>query len=375
MHINADLLKHRIEACLVLGAYGDALGAPVEFLNRGQILAQYTPTGIRSLSRAYGRVGAITDDTQMTLFTAEGLLRACLREMSRGVVHAESVVDYAYLRWLGTQGVSTEFTERALESPSFLVEALGAYVPRAPGNTCIGALHRKTKVGSQAENDSKGNGGVMRIAPVAALAAAKGLPAEWVFTVGCQLAGLTHGHPTGKVASGFFAVLIYMALRSESGDLRQITIDCLTQLENGQLPTPAENLLGIEETSEAVSTALELSKSGHLHLDLPEELGQGWVAEEAVAIALYSALLNAPTDHDRVCYAVNITGDSDSTGSMCGQILGALHGPRALNGVEDLETLEHLELVRSVAHDLYNSKSWSYGDGVSNVLFERYPPT
>lgn len=375
--MNSDLLRQRIEACLILGAYGDALGAPVEFLDRAQIHAQYTPKGIRHLARAYGRVGAITDDTQMTLFTAEGLLRALWREMTRGIVHADSVVDYAYLRWLATQGVSTELTERALDPPSFLVQALGSYVPRAPGNTCIGALHRKTKVGAQADNDSKGNGGVMRIAPVAAFAAARDLPVEWVFNVGCQLAGLTHGHPTGKVASGFFAVLIYLSLTSKSGDLRQITVDCLTQLESGHFRTPAENLLGIEETAEAVATALDLSRSGDLQLELPTELGQGWVAEEAVAIAIYSALLDAPTDRDRVCYAVNITGDSDSTGSMCGQILGALHGPNALTGIEDLEALEHLDLIRAIAHDLYDSMSWSYceGEGTPRALSERYPPT
>ena len=53
---------------------GDALGAPVEFLSMPEIILRFGPRGILSFASAYGLVGAITDDTQMTLFTAEGLL-------------------------------------------------------------------------------------------------------------------------------------------------------------------------------------------------------------------------------------------------------------------------------------------------------------
>ena len=55
---------------------GDALGAPIEFLRLEQIRERHGPEGVTGYEEAYGRLGAITDDTQMTLFTAEGFLRA-----------------------------------------------------------------------------------------------------------------------------------------------------------------------------------------------------------------------------------------------------------------------------------------------------------
>ena len=65
----------RYRGCLLGGAIGDALGAGVEFLSLAEIERRHGPAGVTGYVPAYGRLGAITDDTQMTLFTAEGLLR------------------------------------------------------------------------------------------------------------------------------------------------------------------------------------------------------------------------------------------------------------------------------------------------------------
>jgi len=73
-------LETRIRGCLLGGAIGDALGAPVEFMSAAEIRRTFGPGGIGDYSEAYGRRGAITDDTQMTLFTAEGLLPGFVRE-------------------------------------------------------------------------------------------------------------------------------------------------------------------------------------------------------------------------------------------------------------------------------------------------------
>src|SRR5437773_12463465 len=80
--------RRRLEyfsGCLLGGAVGDALGAAVEFLPWGDIRRYYGDGGLRDLAPAYGRLGAITDDTQMTLFTAEGLLRADNRRRHGGI--------------------------------------------------------------------------------------------------------------------------------------------------------------------------------------------------------------------------------------------------------------------------------------------------
>jgi hypothetical protein len=67
---------NRYVGCMLGGAVGDALGAPVEFMRLSEIRQRYGSSGIMDYDRVYGRVGAITDDTQMRLFSAEGLLRA-----------------------------------------------------------------------------------------------------------------------------------------------------------------------------------------------------------------------------------------------------------------------------------------------------------
>src|SRR5262247_4153472 len=89
--------------CLLGGAVGDALGAPVEFHSIHLIRNKYGSAEITDYDVAYGRRGAITDDTQMTLFTAEGLLRAIARRHHKGVCHPASLIHHAYIRWLRTQ--------------------------------------------------------------------------------------------------------------------------------------------------------------------------------------------------------------------------------------------------------------------------------
>jgi len=98
-------VRARVRGCLLAGAVGDALGAPVEFWSRDEIHARLGPEGVTGYLPAYGReAGAITDDTQMTLFTAEGIIRATVRYAHRGIAHGPSVLQRAYVRWLATQG-------------------------------------------------------------------------------------------------------------------------------------------------------------------------------------------------------------------------------------------------------------------------------
>ena len=75
----------RVRGALLAGAVGDALGAPVEFMIRPDIFRQFGSEGIGDYVLYAGRLGAITDDTQMTLFTAEGLLRAYVRGRLSGI--------------------------------------------------------------------------------------------------------------------------------------------------------------------------------------------------------------------------------------------------------------------------------------------------
>src|SRR5207245_2077490 len=159
-------LRSRFRGCLLGGAVGDALGAPVEFLDLDEIVRAYGEQGIRDYAPAYGKLGAITDDTQMTLFTAEAMLSAHLAAALQS--HEPDFFRAAvrsYARWLMTQENSRLLTSTSAK-PSWLLQQNKLFSRRAPGTTCISALQTSRGKVTRATNESKGCGGVMRIAPV-----------------------------------------------------------------------------------------------------------------------------------------------------------------------------------------------------------------
>lgn len=142
-----------------------------------------------------------------------------------------------------------------------------------------------------------------------------------VFDIAAEAAGYTHGHLTGQLASGALAVLIRALLRGEGLDAAlDIT---LTELRSRRRH---------EETSEKVELASRWADGGGGMTSLIEQLGGGWVAEEALAIAVYAAKSYPRPEQvlDALAFAVTHSGDSDSTGAICGNILGALHGESAM---------------------------------------------
>lgn len=318
--------RARVRGCLLGGAIGDALGGPVEFWGLERIRDECGPDGVRAYvpesvagSRIYGR---ITDDTQMTLFTVEGMIRASVR-VDRGLGFTVGVLHHAYDRWLDTQLLPGPDGER----DGWLITEHWLYSRRAPGTTCLSALEthragdrRVRSFGQAAPNDSKGCGGVMRSAPLGLTPPWSRATPEWQFDAAAQAAGYTHGHPTGKAASGAFAVLVGAILRGESlPEAAQTALLMLRRQDGG------------EETAQALQRALEAAE-GRAGADVIGSLGEGWVAEEALAMGLYAALAHPGADEvlDALSLAVTHSGDSDSTGAICGNILGALHGESAL---------------------------------------------
>jgi ADP-ribosylglycohydrolase len=329
---------------------GDALGAPVEFDSRATIDSRFGAAGIRDFAPAYGRVGAITDDTQMTLFTAEGLMRAQNRMRERGICHPPSVIWHAYARWLQTQGGEVASRDPPFEEmpDGWLFHVSALHAGRAPGNTCLGAI-TAGRMGSPDTpiNDSKGCGGVMRAAPAGVL------PPGNPFDSGCEVAALTHGHPAGYLTAGYLASVINALL--DGHELSWAATRARAELEKHVLALgPALREKG-EECSRAVDRALTLSEETPASADGVELLGAGWVAEEALAIALYCAL-GSSSFEEGVILAVNHGGDSDSTGAIAGNILGAQLGPDAIPN-RWLAALELRAEIETVAEDLARHRS------------------
>jgi ADP-ribosylglycohydrolase len=342
--------RDAFRGCLLGGAVGDALGAPVEFMSLAQIRNEHGRAGVTGFEPAYGRRGAITDDTQMTLFTAEALIRALHRWDGRGIASIPAVAHGAYLRWLSTQGEGG----RVVGDPGWLVGAPALHARRAPGNTCLDAL-RSGKAGTPSApiNDSKGCGGVMRVAPV-------GLTRlEDPFAVASELAALTHGHPSGNLAAGYLALVVRDV--SRGAELRDACYAATRRLVRERRH---EEVLG------AVEGALALAARAEPSAVAVESLGAGWVAEEALAIGLYCALVAKDFAHG-VLLAVNHGGDSDSTGSIAGNLLGLLAGERGVPA-QWLRELELRDVIATVADDLRAHFGSDAPPACQDL--ERYPP-
>ena len=325
------------EGCLLGGAVGDALGAPIEFATLNEIKDRFGKDGITGFPKNPGQKAQITDDTQMTMFTAEGLLRAVARWSERGICHPPSIVHHAYIRWLHTQNEENRYLQESFgreTDDGWLINIKELHHRRAPGNTCLSAMRSK-QMGTIEEpiNDSKGCGGVMRIAPV-------GLIVDPPFTMGCSIAAITHSHPCGYLSGGVLAQII-------------ANINSDMSLEQS-----IEQALGVmaavprhEECLKTIRLAMDLFGNGSSHEANIRKIGHGWVGEEALAIAIYCSLSSQSDFRQGVCMAVNHDGDSDSTGSITGNILGAYLGRRAIPP-EWLESVELAEEITQLADDL-----------------------
>jgi len=366
----APHLKRRYRGCLLGGAVGDALGAPVEFMSLAEIRAQFGRPGITEYTTAFDRKGAITDDTQMTLFTAEGLLRAYVENGGRDARTVTAAVAHAYTRWLRTQGAVPGLT--GADTDGWLFEQRELHALRVPGATCLEALQQMTLLGQRADNESKGSGGLMRMAPVGLWCARldDGVPPDRVARraceLGAELAGLTHGHPTGRLAAGALAALVSLIVRDVP------------------LPMAVERVMalllrypGHAETLRALDLARTVARGeSALRPETVVTLGEGWVADEALAIAVACAL-NAEDFETGVRVAVNHDGDSDTTASVAGNLIGAMHGVEAIPQ-RWLAGLEARRIVAEVADDLATFPDWPIGEFVdesdaSDYFRKRYP--
>ena len=314
-----------VRGCLFGGAVGDALGLEVEFKTLDLIHQIFGSEGIKEPVLTGGE-SLVSDDTQMTMFTLEGIFSHLNRSNSDPI----SEVKDAYLKWYLTQERDRSWV--VPDEPLRLEDEPALNHLRAPGRTCLRALASGGNGSIKApENDSKGCGGVMRVAPV-------GLVRQWTasecFEFGAQTAAITHGHPTGILSSGVMAFIIREIIDGAH-------LDAASRLSLLEL----ENWTEHNETSEAIKRVLLLiEENAPATPQTIKSLGEGWIAEEALAIGLFSALASQSFS-DAICLAANHSGDSDSTASIAGQIYGSWHGVDGIpeNWISQLDVYDPLD--------------------------------
>lgn len=341
-------LPYLSHASLLGGAIGDSLGADIEFLSLGEIRARF-PQGVDQLAQtAAVAPGWFTDDTQMTLFSAEGIIRAHIRMMLKGICNLPGVVQHALLRWLVTQGGKPK---PDLDPLVGLVHERMLHHRAAPGVTCLSALESAPNFGEPAHNDSKGCGTIMRIAPIAF-----GIARERVREAAIATSACTHGHPVGQLAAAAWAeILADVQAGMELQEAAERTAGAYSDLgQPGVI------------VARSIQGALCAAPDGRA--ETVESLGAGWVAEEALAIALYASMA-AKNFEDGLRIAVTHSGDSDSTGAIAGNMLGLLY-PDQIFRHRWAKEVGGRDLIARIALDLPLSPYWA---SEADNQFERYP--
>lgn len=346
--------QDKTRGSLLGGAIGDALGYPVEFMSYSQIKSKYGEKGITRFELDKNGVAEISDDTQMTLFTANGLLFGFTRaELDAALANPEDYIRDSYIEWWQIQTNNVDYTQWHY---NWIRDIKELRAQRAPGNTCMQALQEISRH-NEVNNQSKGCGGIMRIAPIPLFHnALNNCKNDFVIQenssaeLSGEVAKITHKHPLGWLPAALLAYIIDKVIELSTITPYQFAkiindgIKCLEHLYPDQLYHIHKLQYLLEKAGRrAVST---LSDEEAIR-----QIGEGWVAEETLAIAVF-CIMRYPNDFERAIIAsVNHSGDSDSTGSVTGNIIGALLGDSAIPSYYK----EHLELkwlVEELADDI-----------------------
>lgn len=356
------LAQDRVLGCMVGGAVGDALGYAIEFDSWPVIRRKYGSEGIREYELDRRGLACISDDTQMSLFTAAGILLGMTRGYTRGIMgRIDNYCHWTYIDWLHTQEWSTRRENVRIDS--WLMDVPGLYSRRAPGNTCLSAL-RALEQGVEPDNNSCGCGGVMRTAPMALLnyihMYADG-NFQYCDMTAAQAARLTHKHPLGFIPSAVLNHILMGILEAKDDAL-----SCLPACVEKAL----EALPGIVSDEDDGKTygelwpryvnvqkaiirqAMDLANSSIPDPVAIESIGGGWTGHEALAIAVYSAMKHQDSFEDAIISSVNHSGDSDSTGAICGNIMGCLLGRKSIPA-KFTDNLELRDVIEEIAYDLW----------------------
>lgn len=349
-----NTLQDRIRGSLIGGAIGDALGYPVEFIySFREIQKLYGERGITRLdikqhwledAEQAGKA-VISDDTQMTLFTANGLLNA----KKQGILLKYGICR-AYIEWY--------LTQVGKKSPKYR-DCWISNVPelnhrRAPGNTCMSSLDDIYR-GKDSMNNSKGCGGVMRIAPIPLYATVQDrMSIEEADHLAGDAAEITHQHPLGFISATLMSHIIYrLALDIEptQDSMKRYIMEGVAEMRKQYKAYHND----VERMAELAERAIFLLDNGKTDLENTGHLGEGWTGEEALAIALFCVLKHFDNFEEAMISAVNHGGDSDSTGAVTGNILGAAVGYEAIPQFYK-DDLEMHDLILHMADDLYRGE-------------------
>lgn len=329
----------------ILGcAVGDALGYLIEFMNMKSIQKKYGPHGLRTVLKlaSNGNKSIISDDTQLALFTMDGLLWATHDDLP-----LEEGLHRSYLRWYYTQTerlpapmIATWMKQQPHEGTYGydVMAERDLFARRAPGKSCLIAL----ATGTQFSADNLPN--TCRSSTVLSRAIPIGLwytgEPDKAFAAAKAAALLTHGSPVAYFTAATLAAMMSLLASGK---------------EMGAAITGGLRILQAEDEDndilKAVLRAVDEAVTDRNPVRVMKKIGLGWKAEEALALSIY-CILKTTNVKDAVLMACNQDGDSDTCGAVCGSMTGALYGPTAIPK-SWTHNMECIDILKQVTNILY----------------------
>ncbi|WP_369032319.1 MULTISPECIES: ADP-ribosylglycohydrolase family protein [Streptomyces] len=306
--------RSRVRGTLLGAALGDALGTPLDGLTLDSIHEAYGADGLADLAFTYGRRGAITDLTQLTLFTLDGLIRAQVRR-DTGAWHPPTDLHRAYRRWAATQ--SDWGPDERRKEDGWLAHEEWLYARRDPSLACLLGLGDET-MGTLDAPKNPGEAGAEAAARSGPFGLLVGWEPQLVMQLAVECAAQTHGHPIGYLAAGAYAVIVHGLARGEGMDAAVQRSLALLSARPGHQPV-----------AEALQRALGAVRQGIPTPARVDDLAGAGTAEGLLSVAVYCALVGEDVRHG-LALSVNHSGQSAVTGALTGGLLGALHGETAL---------------------------------------------
>jgi ADP-ribosyl-[dinitrogen reductase] hydrolase len=268
---------------------GDALGVPVEFRDRTEV--QRDPvTGMRENGSHHQPKGTWSDDGALILCTTDSLVNFEFDTQDMG---------HRFVRWMN----------EALWTATGVVFDIGMATTDSLMRVANGTPAESA--GGRDEN-SNGNGSLMRIIPVALRFA--GEPTISFSRRMERVSAITHGHDRSKMACVFFGLVV-----------RQLLLD--------RKPQAALDAARVEFTG-LYERAPEFERFRHHLTDHFHSLPEGEIISTGYVLhTLHAALwclLNTQDYRDCVLKAVNLGGDTDTTGCVAGGLAGVTYGMKSL---------------------------------------------
>lgn len=350
--------RDRIRGAMIGCAAGDALGYPVEVLSEAAIVERYGLRGITDYDLDENGTAHFTADTQLMLLSANGILFAHTRGALRGIM--APVYTYFpgfYMDWYRLQ---TE--KRPHRARCGWINAYPALSAKRALSPTVVKVAASKKFGSMDEpvNDSKGSACLLRAVPIGL---SYSRDPNRIVELGANTTALTHGNEVAWMASGALALIISLIIHQELS-ITEAVNKTLKALDKS-FP---DSLTVVHELMRSIRSAVSLASSASSDLDAIHSLGEGWVAEEALAIGLLSALRHENDIAGAMTFAANHGGNSNTTAAIAGTLVGARIG---FNAIPDrfVDRLELVDVILELADDVTTDCPMSDW-GPSNPVWE-----